>query len=132
MRAALERINAANDPRECEPADAPVLYLEDGTEKPLPTRWVVCPVCKGAGSHVNPSIDCGGISAEDFDQDPEFTDAYARGVYDVTCHKCEGRTTVRAVNLEALTPEELKAYQRQERDRRELDAMERAEFMRGA
>ena len=132
QRALLERMNAAHDARECEPADAPVLYLEDGTEKPLPTRWVVCPVCDGKGSHVNPAIDGHGLTAEDFDQDPDFAEDYAAGVYDQVCNKCEGRTTVRAVDLDRLSPEDLAAYQRQQREEANLRAMERAEFIRGA
>lgn len=132
QRAALERINAANDARECEPAPLAVLYLEDGTEKPLPTRWVVCPVCAGKGSHVNPAIDGHGLTAEDFDQDPDFAEDYAAGVYDQTCNKCLGRTTVRAVDLDRLSPEDLAAYQRQQREAAECDAIARSEFMRGA
>jgi hypothetical protein len=132
QRAMLERMNAANDARECEPADAPVLYLEDGTEKKLPTRWVVCPVCDGKGSHVNPAIDCHGISAEEFAEDPDFAESYAAGEYDQTCNKCQGRTTVRAVDLDALTPEERAAYQRQQRDDADYEAMRRAEIRAGA
>lgn len=132
QRAAIERMNAANDSRNCEPDSVPVLHLEDGTEKPLPTIWVVCSVCNGAGSHVNPSIDCGGLSAEDFAEDPDFAEDYGAGVYDQTCNKCLGRTTVRAVNLDALSPEDRAAYERQTRDDDDYDAMVRAEIRAGA
>lgn len=132
QRAALERMNAANDSRECEPDAAPVLHMPDGTEKPLPTTWVVCDVCNGAGSHVNPAIDAHGISAEEFAEDPDFAEDYAAGVYDQPCNKCKGRTTVRAVNLDALSDEDRVAYQEQLDDAADYDAMVRAEIRAGA
>jgi hypothetical protein len=81
---------------------------------------------------VNPAIDCHGISAEEFAEDPDFAESYAAGEYDQTCNKCQGRTTVRAVDLDALSPEDLAAYERQQREDAEDDAMARAEFIRGA
>jgi hypothetical protein len=70
----------------------------------------VCPTCDGRGSHVDPSVDCMGISAEDFRDDPDFHDDYfgydgdeddegnpvrkARGAYDVDCYECGGRRVV--------------------------------------
>ena len=48
----------------------------------LPTKFEVCGTCGGRGSHVNPSIDCGGLSSDDFDEDPDFRDAYFNGSYD--------------------------------------------------
>lgn len=115
-QAAMERANALLDCRECEADEAPVLFLEDGTEKPLPTTWTVCDVCNGNGTHVNPSIDCGGLSAEDFAEDPDFEEAYFSGQYDQTCNKCQGRTTVRAVNWDAMSEEDQKLYQQQLND----------------
>ena len=52
--------------------------------------WLICPACKGEGSHVNPNIDAGGISAEDFYDDPDFFDDYMSGMYDVPCDACHG------------------------------------------
>ena len=34
-------------------------------------EWEVCPTCDGRGSHVNPSIDCNGLTQEDFYEDPD-------------------------------------------------------------
>ena len=31
----------------------------DEVTRTLPAQYVVCPLCEGKGSHVNPSIDCG-------------------------------------------------------------------------
>ncbi len=132
QRAHLEHINAMNDHRECDPAEAPVLYLEDGTEKTLPMKWALCSVCNGNGSHVNPSIDSGGLSAEDFDEDPDFAESYMSGAYDQTCNKCRGRTTVPVVDVDRLSPEDLAAYGAQERSAREIDRMEYYERARGA
>ena len=53
-------------------------------------RYEVCDVCDGRGAHVNPAIDAGGISAAEFDEDPDFAEAYWSGVYDVTCARCGG------------------------------------------
>lgn len=128
----LEDLAGLDDSRNCEADAAPVLYLADGTEQPLPTRWAVCPVCNGKGSHVNPSIDAGGLTAEDFADDPDFADAYLAGEYDQPCNRCRGRTTVREVDLERLAPELADLYARQLREEAQTRAEERAERMRGA
>jgi hypothetical protein len=60
----------------------------------LPAKFVVCDCCAGKGHHVNPSIDAGGLTAEDFDRDPGFREDYFSGVYDETCRECEGRRVV--------------------------------------
>lgn len=73
------------------------LYEEDGVDiisVPVNMSWAVCPLCYGEGKVVNPSIDCGGLTQEDFDEDPAFREDYFSGVYDVTCPECHGRTTV--------------------------------------
>lgn len=91
----------------------PILYLDDGTEIELPMVWAVCPTCGGNGTHVNPSIDAGGLTAADFADDPEFMHDYMAGAYDQTCNHCRGRTTVPAVDWDQLTPEHRKAYEAQ-------------------
>lgn len=130
--AALERLNHVNDSRNCEPDAPPVLFLEDGTEFALPTTWGVCGVCNGEGSHVNPSIDAGGLSAEDFADDPDFEEDYRSGTYDVPCAKCQGRTTVRVVALDRLTDEQRRLYERQLREDAQHEAERRAEYLAGA
>lgn len=113
----IDDVNYLRDERTRGAARPPVLYTTepDGsiTETPLPTRWAVCPVCEGKGTHVNPSIDCGGLTREDFEEDPDFAESYARGDYDQTCNRCNGRTTVQAVDLERLTTAQRIAYERQ-------------------
>lgn len=126
---AIERVNFTRDARNCDPDSAPVLYLAnaDGstTEFKLPTKWVVCSVCGGNGSHVNPSIDCNGLTAEDFADDPDFADDYMSGAYDIPCNRCQGRTTVHEVDWDRLAPKQLAAYQRQLKE----EAYERAEHL---
>jgi len=135
MITSAQRLEAgawAQDHRNCQRDTAPVLYLDDGTEMQMPTRWVVCPVCDGAGTHVNPAIDCGGLSAEDFADDPDFAEDYFSGAYDQPCNRCAGRTTVREVDLDRLSAEHRSAYEQQTRDEAYYQAMCRAEQMAGA
>jgi hypothetical protein len=56
--------------------------------------YEVCPTCDGKGTHVNPSIDCCGLTAEDFAEDPDFAESYHRGMYDQPCNQCRGRRVV--------------------------------------
>jgi len=69
---------------------------EDGVEEERQVRcsYAVCELCNGKGSHVNPSIDCGGLTREDFDEDPDFAEGYFDGMYDVPCYMCNGRRVV--------------------------------------
>lgn len=73
--------------------DGNVLWIMDhkaGVWKPFETEWKICPTCRGNGTIVNPSIDGNGLSREDFDEDPDFEEAYFRGDYDISCPDCEG------------------------------------------
>ena len=114
-----------------QPAPSHILYTDDGDIE-LPTRWDVCSVCNGEGRHVNPNIDRNGISAQDFYDDPDFYDEYMSGTYDVTCYRCHGRTTERVVDWEALTPEQVEAYEQQLQDEAYDRAVAEAERRMGA
>ncbi len=77
---------------------------EEGDEffETLPVKFEVCPTCDGRGSHVNPSIDSGGLTSDDFCDDPDFEEDYFSGRYDVSCYECGGKRVspvVRADNL---------------------------------
>ncbi len=128
----LENYNYAADCRTQGPAKAPILYMDDGSEVELPTCWRVCSVCDGDGKHVNPSIDCGGISAEQFHEDPDFAEEYFSGTYDVTCNRCKGRTTVKGVDWDALTNEQRKLYEQQLRYDADYEAERLSEIRMGA
>ena len=98
----------------------------------LPTRWAVCPTGDGEGKHVNPSIDSHGLSREDFDEDPDFEESYFAGHYDVPCYECGGRSTVRALDRDACTAEQLAAWDKHQRDLAADRACEAAERRMGA
>jgi len=65
----------------------------------MTNNWIICPACRGNGTHVNPNIDAGGISAEDFYDDPDFMEQYMDGTYDVACDKCHGDGKIRESKL---------------------------------
>lgn len=147
----IENYNYARDQRTQGPAQKPKLYFFGckvcGTpgeacdcenyecidiEEDLPTKWDVCPVCDGDGKHVNPSIDAGGISQEQFDDDPDFAEQYRSGHYDQTCTHCEGRTTVQVVDWDALDPAMRKAYEAQLEEERHDREQQLSEIRMGA
>lgn len=133
MHDTTDAINYLSDSRVASGvAEAPILYLEDGSEVALPTTWAVCEVCEGKGTHVNPSIDAGGISAEDFHDDPEFAESYFRGDYDQPCNHCRGRTTVQAVDWDALTVSQRALWQAQLQEEANDRACHLAEIRAGA
>ncbi len=92
----------------------------------------MCHACDGKGTHVATGIDCDGLSAEDFHDDPEFAEDYRNGCYDVTCTTCHGRSTVRVVDLERCSAPIRKAYEQQQREEAAYRAECRAERMMGA
>lgn len=106
-------------------------YGTDICEK-LPVKWAVCPVCDGNGTHVNPSIDANGITAEDFADDPDFAEDYMRGAYDQTCNHCNGRTTVPVTDEDACDPVLLQLYREQVQDEADDRACHLAELRVGA
>lgn len=87
------------------------LYNEEDhseSDEDIPVLFEVCPTCNGKGKHVNPSIDCNGLTAEDFAEDPDFAESYISGMYDVPCYGCDGRRVVPVVD-EERTPRDLLA-----------------------
>ncbi len=127
----IDNYNYYRDARTQGKANPPILYMDDGSEVELPVKWEVCPVCNGKGSHVNPSIDAGGLSAEAFCDDPEFAESYMAGMYDQQCNRCDGRTTVPGVNWDALTSEQSAQYEAQLRDEADARAEQLAELAMG-
>jgi hypothetical protein len=109
----------------------PTVFDDAGNEIELPSKWIVCPTCNGKGRHVNPSIDCGGISAQDFADDPDFADDYMGGTYDQTCAQCEGRTTILGVDFDAMTPMLRAMWEQQARDDADYAAECAAEIRAG-
>jgi len=60
----------------------------------VPIRFIVCPLCEGRGSHMDPSIDAGGLTQEDFERDPGFAEDYHSGAYLQKCNQCKGERVV--------------------------------------
>lgn len=96
----------------------------------VPSRFEVCPRCKGEGAH-----DCweGGIKGDELSQQsPDFFDDYMAGVYSISCTRCGGLRVVEVVDR-ARVPAPLLA--RIDGQAREVDAMlelEALERSRGA
>jgi hypothetical protein len=82
---------------------------DEERELQLRCRFEVCSLCRGHGTHVNPSIDASGLAREDFD-DPDFAEGYTQGRYDVTCAECGGLRVVPVVDRKGNTAEDLAAY----------------------
>jgi hypothetical protein len=92
----------------------------------VPAKYEVCALCNGKGSHVNPSIDAHGITAEEFDEDPYFAEDYMQGAYDVPCYRCEGTRVEPTVNTKLVSKDTLRRIRElwadQALDRREREA----------
>jgi hypothetical protein len=71
----------------------------------VPIKFEVCPTCNGKGTHVNPSIDSNGLTAEDFAEDPDFREDYFSGRYDQTCNECHGERVVPEIDEQGVNEE---------------------------
>ncbi len=69
------------------------------------SRWMICDLCDGEGSYVNPAIDSHGLTAEDFAEDPDFAHSYMRGDYNVSCRECNGSGKVLIADHDRLMRE---------------------------
>lgn len=69
------------------------------------TKFEICPTCNGRGTHTNPNIDCGGITASEWEEwDPEERDHYMNGGYDVTCSHCHGKRVIQHLEYDTQNP----------------------------
>ena len=108
---------------------------EDGETQKLPLHRIVCPTCDGRGSHVNPSIDSHGLTADDFYEDPDFARDYMAGAYDVVCSECGGHNVVDDVDYERAKtecPDLLKRWEDYLQEQYNYEAECRAERRMGA
>lgn len=92
------------------------VYNEDGDEEFLafPATFEVCDLCSGKGTHVNPSIDCQGLTQEDFDEDPDFREDYFSGRYDEVCYRCHGKRVEPEINDHVFTKQQKEDWKRVE------------------
>jgi len=72
----------------------------------IPVKFEVCSLCDGRGVHTDPSIDCNGLTSDDFYDDPDFEEEYFSGSYDVTCYECGGRRVSPVIAKGALNDEQ--------------------------
>ena len=86
----------------------------------LPAMRELCDLCDGKGKVVNPSIDAGGLSQEDFYDDPDFEEDYFSGVHDISCPQCLGKNVVPVVNYDVLSAEQKKEFDEYQREQAEL------------
>jgi len=134
----IDDINYQNDQRvrDAGKNEIPTIWMDDAMgvemEVELPWCWGVCHTCNGKGSHVNPSIDCNGLSADDFADDPDFAEEYMSGTYDQKCSRCNGRTTIPVVDHDACTDEQRAAWEQQQQDDADSEATRMAEIRMGA
>jgi hypothetical protein len=124
-----------NDPRTQGAAEKPVIYFYDEVTDEenvveLPTHWEVCDLCEGEGAHVNPSIDCDGLSTEQ-ENDPDFMDDYLSGKYDVPCDRCGGKRVIQEVKWDAVSEEHKHEYHRQQQWEHESRQEQLAELRAG-
>jgi len=130
----IDNLNYARDSRTGDPAPTKLTVYDpdsgDDVEIEIPSKWDVCPVCDGKGTHVNPSIDAGGLSRDSMD-DPEFMDDYMSGAYDQTCNYCQGRTTVRVPDEDAMSDADRKLWYDHLRDEAAYEAECQAEIRMG-
>lgn len=89
---------------------------DEEEEFELPIHFEVCPTCSGKGTHVNPSVDAGGLTAEDFAEDPDFAEEYMSGTYDVSCYECGGERVVPVIDRDRADPAILKRLDAYEAD----------------
>lgn len=96
----------------------------------VPVSIEICPQCGGTGTMVNPSIDCNGISYEDFSADPQFAEDYFSGRFDMKCSECNGLRVVGEPQWQAANPlhEALRDYAT---DMAELERERRIELRYG-
>jgi len=93
--------------------------LINDEEHALPAKFELCPRCRGEGSHVNPSIDGNGLTADDFAEDPDFAESYMAGDYDVRCEECQGERVIAVPDLARWTFAQKRALVEHRRAERE-------------
>ena len=110
---------------------ATIILTDDDSEVIIPIIWEVCDTCEGKGTHVNPSIDANGLSADDFAEDPDFAEDYRSGVYDVAFYGCDGERVIAVADTERMEPELRERWEKQVQEEIEYQRISRAEKAMG-
>lgn len=99
----------------------PVLWLDDGTTKELPSKWCICDVCEGHGGS---SAYLGAFTQDEMDEcGDEFLEDYVAGAYDRACESCGGTGKVLEPDFDQISEADSKAY----RDQLDADWYDRQE-----
>lgn len=106
--------------------DAETLPEDHSGELTVQTKFEVCGQCEGSGTMVDPRVDAGGLSQEDFDEDPEFREDYFSGRYDMTCNQCKGQRVTPALIFPKAIQEAVEDFERDSWDDAAESAAERA------
>lgn len=104
----------------------------DEEDLEVEVKYEVCDVCEGKGRHVNPSIDCDGLTSADFDSDPYFREDYFGGFYDVTCYCCHGNRVILEIDREKTSEDILKRIDKYFAEIAEYKRIQAAERRMGA
>ena len=111
----------------------PVVFLSGES---MPSDTVVCPRCRGRGSHINPAIDGDGFTGEEWAMmDEDFKESYWNGNFDVICSVCNGLRVTAKIATDQLNAEQWELLYEQERneaDMADMIAAQKAEMAMGA
>lgn len=107
----------------------PILYTDDGDEISLPTKWEICPTCRGKGTS---SAYLGAFTGDDMREDPEFFEDYMNGNYDRSCDECDGTGKIEVIDTEKLDEKTLQLLIQQQLDDAKYRAEVEAERRMGA
>lgn len=90
-------------------------YDDEGNdfEVELPGKYEVCYACHGEGTETLRDYD---FSARDFQEDPDFAEAYFGGRYDKPCRDCKGSRVVVVIDRGGCKPEQIEAYDQRMKD----------------
>ena len=93
-------------------------------------QTIVCPQCRGKGVS---SLYLGAYTASEMDEaGDEFREDYMNGAYDRTCESCEGRNVVQIIDVDGLSDDDRRSYERYMQECYADAAIERQERMMGA
>lgn len=101
-------------------------HYENAFALRVPAKYEVCGMCNGSGTVVDPNIDCGGLSQEDFYDDPTFAEDYFGGRYDIVCPDCKGKRVVTTPEFPDWICSEVEEWDRGMWDSIRTECMERA------
>mgnify|MGYP003490976173 FL=1 len=93
----------------------------------IPSKNEVCPRCLGDGTH---DAWSNGMTADEMDEwGEDFIDDYLDGKYDVLCEECHGNNVIEVIDESQATPEQIEAWEENQRIAYQDAVTERQERM---